>query len=66
MAVYVVRLNATVAGVDMIEMPSDEQYEIGQIVAIKTNRPTTYNSSDGRSLTVRPGIQLGGRVVDIR
>jgi len=66
MTVYIVKLNATTAGVDIVEMPSDEQYEIGQIVTIKTDRPITYNSSDGRNLTVRPGIQLGGRVVDKR
>jgi hypothetical protein len=65
-AIYVVKLNVTVAGVDIVELPSEEQYEIGQVIAIKTNQPTTYNSDDGRSLTVRPGIQLGGRVVDIR
>ncbi len=66
MAVYIVKLNATVAGVDIVEMPSNEQYEIGQIVSISTDKPTTYNSSDGRYLTIRPGIQLGGRVVDKR
>jgi hypothetical protein len=66
MAVYVVRLNATTAGVDTIEIPSDKQYEIGQIITIKTNHPVTYNSSDGRCLTVQPGIQLGGRVVGKR
>jgi hypothetical protein len=66
MAVYVVKLNATAAGVDILEVISDEEYEIGQIIAIKTDQPTTYNSTDGRSLTVNPGLQLGGRVVDKR
>jgi hypothetical protein len=66
MAIYIVKLNVTTAGVDIVEVPSDKQYEIGQIIAIKTDRPITYNSSDGRSLTVRPGIQLGGRVVGKR
>jgi hypothetical protein len=66
MAVYVVKLNVTVAGVDVIEVPSDEEYEIGQIIALKTAKPTTYKSDNGRTLTVRPGIQLGGRVVDKR
>ena len=65
MTVYVVKLNVTVAGVDIVEMPSDEEYEIGQIIAIKTAEPVTYNSNNGRTLTVRPGIQLGGRIVDI-
>ena len=66
MAVYVVKLNVTVAGVDVVEVPSDEEYEIGQIIALKTTEPTTYKSNNGRTLTVRPGIQLGGRVVDKR
>jgi hypothetical protein len=66
MAVYVIELNVTVAGVDTVEIPSSEQYEVGQIVAIKVNKPTIYKSIDGRSLTVRPEVQLGGRVVEIR
>jgi hypothetical protein len=66
MAVYVVKLNVTVAGVDVLEMPSDEEYKIGQVIAIKTSVPVTYNGDNGRTLTVRPGVQLGGKVVDIR
>ncbi len=66
MAIYIVKLNSTAAGVDILEIPSDEEYEIGQIIAIKADRTTTYNSTDGRSVTVIPGLQLGGTVVEKR
>ena len=66
MAVYVVKLNVTVAGVDIVEVPSNEHYEIDQIITIKTDKPVTYKGNDGKSLTVRPDIQLGGKVIDKR
>ena len=65
MAIYVVKLNVGMAGIDTVKIPSDDQYEIGQTVSITPNEPTTFDSGDGRSVTIQPGMQISGNVIDI-
>ncbi len=66
MAIYVVKLNVAMAGVDTVEIPSEEEYEVGQTVTVSPNQATTFSSGDGRSVTIQPGVQINGTVVDTR